>query len=126
MAKDKPTVLYVDDLVMNLTLFEATFKKDYDIILSESPKEALNILQEKEVQVLVSDQRMPDMTGIELLAKIKEIDPDLGGHVRYEGEVWAAEAGEKIAEQTKVRIVAVAGTRVKVEKANTVKDERID
>lgn len=67
MAQDKPTVLYVDDIVMNLKLFEATFKKDYDIILCESPKEALNILKEKEVQVLVSDQRMPEMTGTELL-----------------------------------------------------------
>ena len=45
MAQDKPTVLYVDDELMNLKLFEATFKKDYDLILTESPKEALEISQ---------------------------------------------------------------------------------
>lgn len=77
MAKDKPTVLYVDDLEMNLKLFDATFRKDYDIILTESPKEALKILQEKEVQVLVSDQRMPEMTGTELLQIAAEQFPDV-------------------------------------------------
>ncbi len=67
MVQEKPTVLYVDDVEINLKLFEATFKKDYDIILAESAKEALKILEEKEVQVLVSDQRMPEMSGTELL-----------------------------------------------------------
>jgi two-component system sensor histidine kinase/response regulator len=67
MVQDKPTVLYVDDLPMNLKLFEATFRKDYNIILSEDPFEALKILEEKEVQILVSDQRMPGMSGTELL-----------------------------------------------------------
>ncbi len=77
MAQDKPTVLYVDDLPVNLTLFEATFRKDYDLILTEYPKEVLNILEEKEVQVLVSDQRMPEMTGIELLEIVAERFPDV-------------------------------------------------
>lgn len=77
MAQDKPTVLYVDDLPMNLKLFEATFKKDYDIILTEKPKEALEILKEKEIQVLVSDQRMPEMTGTELLEIVAEKYPDI-------------------------------------------------
>ena len=49
----------------------------------------------------------------------KKIDPDLGGQVRYEGEIWAAEAGELIEEQTKVRILLVTGTRVRVEKLET-------
>jgi len=77
MAQDKPTVLYVDDAPVNLTLFEATFSKDYDIILTESPKKALEILKETEVQVLVSDQRMPEMTGTELLGIVAETYPDI-------------------------------------------------
>jgi two-component system sensor histidine kinase/response regulator len=76
MEQDKPTVLYVDDLPMNLKLFEATFRKDYDIILTESPLEALKILEEKEIQVLVSDQRMPEMSGTELLEIVSEKYPD--------------------------------------------------
>ncbi len=77
MAQDKPTVLYVDDLPMNLKLFEATFRKDYDVILTDSPKEALNILEKKEIQVLVSDQRMPEMSGTELLQIVAKKYPDI-------------------------------------------------
>jgi membrane protein implicated in regulation of membrane protease activity len=50
----------------------------------------------------------------------KAIDPDLGGRIKYEGETWAAEASEKIEEQAKVRILAVTGTRVRVEKKHDV------
>ncbi len=77
MAQDKPTVLYVDDLAINLKLFEATFKRDYDIILTESPLEALKILKEREIQVLVSDHRMPEMTGTELLEIAAREHPDI-------------------------------------------------
>ena len=77
MVQEKPTVLYVDDLPMNLKLFEATFKKDYNIILSETPSEVLQILEEKEIQVLVSDQRMPNMSGTELLEIVSEKYPDV-------------------------------------------------
>ena len=44
------------------------------------------------------------------------IDPDLGGKVQFEGEVWVAKADEAIEENIKVRIVQVSGTRVVVEK----------
>jgi signal transduction histidine kinase len=77
MAVDKPRVLYVDDLPINLKLFEATFGKDYEVILTESPDEALKILEEKEIQVLVSDQRMPGMSGTELLETVAEKYPDI-------------------------------------------------
>jgi signal transduction histidine kinase len=77
MVGEKPTVLYVDDLPMNLKLFEATFRNDYDLILTEYPSEALKILEEREVQVVVSDQRMPGMTGTELLEIIAGKYPDI-------------------------------------------------
>ncbi len=77
MAQDKPTVLYVDDVPINLKLFEATFSNDFNLILTEYPKEVLKILEEKEVQVLISDQRMPEMTGTELLEIVAEKFPDI-------------------------------------------------
>ena len=46
----------------------------------------------------------------------KAIDPDTGGQVRFEGEVWGARAGEPIEVNAKVRIVSLSGTRVHVEK----------
>jgi K+-sensing histidine kinase KdpD len=76
MDQVKPVVLYVDDVPVNLMLFKETFKKDFDITLTEFPQEALKILEEKEIQVVVSDQRMPEMTGIELLEIIAEKYPD--------------------------------------------------
>lgn len=45
------------------------------------------------------------------------IDPDNGGKVRFEGEVWQAQADERIEENVKVRIVGVTGTRVRVQRA---------
>jgi signal transduction histidine kinase len=73
----KASVLYVDDLQTNLILFQATFEKDYDIILAESAAAAIEILKEREVQVLVTDQRMPDMSGTELLEIVAAEYPDI-------------------------------------------------
>lgn len=77
MTQDKPVVLYVDDSNVNLILFKETFKKDFEIILTEYPEEALKILEEKEIQVLVSDQRMPEMSGTELLEIVSEKHPNI-------------------------------------------------
>lgn len=77
MVQDKPTVLYVDDLPMNLKLFEATFRNDYNLILTEFPTEVLKILEEHEVQIIISDQRMPVMSGTELLEIVAEKYPDI-------------------------------------------------
>ncbi len=77
MAQEKVTVVYVDDVPLNLKLFEATFRDDFDLILTEYPKEVLNILKERQVQVLISDQRMPEMTGTELLAIVAQEYPSI-------------------------------------------------
>lgn len=63
----------------------------------------------------------PELTNVDRMIGqtalvVKSIDPDEGGRVRYEGEVWAALADEKIEEQVKVEIVSVAGTRVHVKR----------
>jgi len=46
----------------------------------------------------------------------KAIDPDLGGQVQIEGEVWVANADEAIEENTKVKVVSFSGTKAHVEK----------
>jgi|GEM_PF-994957 len=73
----QPNVLYVDDLQTNLILFQATFERDYNIILAESAAKALEIMKEQEIQVLVTDQRMPDMTGTELLEIVSREYPEV-------------------------------------------------
>ena len=52
----------------------------------------------------------------------KAIDPDLGGQVKIEGEIWMARADESVAENEKVRIVSVSGTKVHVEKLTEGKE----
>lgn len=70
-------MLYVDDLQTNLILFQATFERDYHIILAESAAKALEIMKGEEIQVLVTDQRMPDMTGTELLEIVSKEYPEV-------------------------------------------------
>ena len=77
MSENKPAVLYVDDVQVNLILFKETFKHDFDITLTEFPQEALKIIAEKEIHVIISDQRMPGMTGIELLEIVADKYPDI-------------------------------------------------
>ena len=76
-TQNQARVLYVDDLQANLILFQATFGQYFHIILADSALKALDILKEEEVHVLVTDQRMPDMTGTELLEKVAVDYPDI-------------------------------------------------
>lgn len=76
-SNQKAVVLYVDDVQANLMLFEASFGSFYHVILADSGKEALKLLKEKDIHVLVSDQNMPGMTGNELLEIVSKEFPDV-------------------------------------------------
>ncbi|MCI4666572.1 MAG: histidine kinase [Bacteroidia bacterium] len=75
MAEAKPTILYVDDERHNLVAFKASFRRFFKVLIAQSGEEALDILASEEVSVIISDQRMPGMTGVELFTKIQEIYP---------------------------------------------------
>ena len=77
MAAEKITVLYVDDEENNLFSFKATFRIKYNVYTAISGDEALKILETKKVHIIITDQRMPEMTGVEFLEKVLEkyIDP---------------------------------------------------
>lgn len=76
MDKKKYIVLYVDDEEINLRLFKASFRRDFEVLTCESAKEALELLESQQVDVILTDQRMPEMTGVELLAEIDQKYPD--------------------------------------------------
>lgn len=71
------SVLYVDDEIGNLIVFKKNFEMHFDIITCESPLEAIKILKEKNIAVLLADHKMPGMTGVELLAHVKQHHPDV-------------------------------------------------
>jgi len=76
MPESKITILYVDDEENNLFSFKATFRLKYRVITALSGGEALDILEKNQVHIIITDQRMPGMTGIEFLEKVLEKYPD--------------------------------------------------
>jgi signal transduction histidine kinase len=74
---DAPTILYVDDDKENLRTFKRLFRKQYNVLLAESGEEGLQIIHlHSPIPLIISDQRMPEMTGIEFLEKTIKISPD--------------------------------------------------
>jgi len=76
MSSTKITLLYVDDEVNNLISFKAAFRVKYDILTAISGEEAIKLLKENTVNIIVTDQRMPNMTGVEFLESILAEYPD--------------------------------------------------
>jgi response regulator RpfG family c-di-GMP phosphodiesterase len=70
------TILYVDDEENNLFSFKATFRLKYKVFTALSGDEALQILAARQVHIIISDQRMPEMTGVEFLEKVLVNYPD--------------------------------------------------
>lgn len=70
MNKDRIRVLYIDDESNNLHAFKALFRKDYEIFIAESAEEGTKILSQEQIHVIICDQRMPGMTGVEFFESI--------------------------------------------------------
>ena len=70
-------IMVVDDEPANLRLLERLFRKDHEVITAESGEEALRLLTQHDVALLVTDQRMPGMTGIELLKRTAAMRPHM-------------------------------------------------
>lgn len=69
-------VLYVDDEVHNLNSFKAGFRRKFNIFTAESAVEGRKVLETELIHVIITDQRMPVMTGIEFLESIIPEFPD--------------------------------------------------
>ncbi len=97
---EKRTVLFVDDDEIVLQSLErGLLDESYNKLFVKSCKEALEILQREEVHVIVTDMRMPEMTGLELLRIVREEHPHIIGMVLsgYEQDAalkMAVEQGE--------------------------------
>ena len=71
----KINVLYLDDETNNLNAFKANFRRMYQVFATESAASARQVLSENEIHVIISDQRMPEMTGIEFFESIIDEHP---------------------------------------------------
>ncbi|WP_410211291.1 response regulator [Aquirhabdus sp.] len=74
--QEKPKILLVDDEERILRSLSMLLRTQYQIFATSDGHEALRILRQEKIHVIISDQRMPIMTGTELLSKAKEIAPD--------------------------------------------------
>jgi phosphoserine phosphatase RsbU/P len=71
------TILVVDDEIANLQKLHRTFINSYSVLSAGSGSQALELVHKnKDIAVIIADQRMPDMTGIELLQKSMSLIPD--------------------------------------------------
>jgi two-component system NtrC family sensor kinase len=73
----KHAVLYVDDERSNLLVFRHNFDEEFQVITAESGFEALEILKQHSVAVLLADQRMPQMTGVALAERVRNEYPEV-------------------------------------------------
>jgi signal transduction histidine kinase len=71
----KRDILYVDDELDNLIVFEATFESTFNVFTANSAVKALDLLQRQSFPVVVADQRMPGMTGAELFEVMRRKYP---------------------------------------------------
>lgn len=70
-------LLVVDDEVNNLKLLKRTFRKDYNVFMANSGNEGLDILRQNKIDLIITDQKMPGMSGVEFLEKTIEEYPDV-------------------------------------------------
>jgi response regulator RpfG family c-di-GMP phosphodiesterase len=74
----KPPILVVDDEEMVLTVLRETLQQaHYDVVTSGDPREALEELRKQEFSVIITDQRMPGLSGLQLLAQARELRPNM-------------------------------------------------
>ncbi len=76
MENAKIKVLYIDDEVNNLSAFKANFRRVYDVYTAESAAEGRKILESTDIEIILTDQRMPEMTGVEFLESIVKEFPN--------------------------------------------------
>lgn len=75
---DQLKILYIDDSIVNLQLFEITFKNRFEVKTAKLGQDGLAILKNnKDIDVVISDYSMPYMNGLEFIKKARKIKDDI-------------------------------------------------
>ena len=77
MTESKFNILYIDTSQTDLELFKAQFENDYNITTVDDPDEAREILKLTDIQLMISEQELPNTTGIEFFESLNNSNPDL-------------------------------------------------
>jgi len=76
MMSEKPLILVVDDESDSLAyLFDLLHNEGYRVLPTSSPLEALDYARKKRPDLIISDIRMPDLDGLELLERVRSVSP---------------------------------------------------
>lgn len=74
----KISILYIDDEEKSLKYFKKILQGEFNIILTNNPKDAIKLIKDREdIGVVLSDQRMPNVDGVHLLDNIKKVKPEI-------------------------------------------------
>lgn len=76
---EKHTILIVDDEDNNLQLLKRSLRRNYNVLTASNGKEALNIVETvgPEISMIISDQRMPELQGVDFLEEVSKKYPDI-------------------------------------------------
>lgn len=95
----RPTLLFVDDEPAILSALRVVFRRGYQVLATTDGEEALQLMATRRVDVIVCDQRMPKITGVEVLSRARSISPStvrllLTGYADSEAVMGAINDGE--------------------------------
>lgn len=99
MRSDRIRILYLDDEEHNLTSFKAAFRRDFEVFTTTEAGEAVNILSTNDIHIVISDQKMPNLSGVEFFELIIPDFPDpirilLTGYADIEAVIDAINKGQ--------------------------------
>ena len=77
MTESKFNILYIDTSQTDLELFKAQFENDYNITTVDDPDEAREILKLTDIQLMISEQEVPNTTGIEFFERVHNTNQHL-------------------------------------------------
>ena len=77
-ARQQPRVLVVDDERSMRELLEIVLRREgYDVVVAENGRSAIEVIEREPIDLLISDIKMPDMSGVEVLRAAKKADQDV-------------------------------------------------
>jgi len=92
-------ILYLDDEEQNLHSFQAMFRREFEVFTTVAPSEAVKILAQQDIHIVFSDQKMPELSGVEFFEMIQSDFPEpirilLTGYADIEAVIDAINKGQ--------------------------------